>query len=535
MTTLMLFTLLGEVALLLYGIKLAGDGLQKAAGARIRGILSTLTRNRLVAVVVGAVITILLQSSSATSVMLIGFVSSGLLALPQTIGVILGADIGTTVTVQLLSVNIYDYAVIIAGVGVAMMFQGKAEIKSVGQGILGFAFVFMSIGLMSQTVSPLKDNELFRELLLSLNESPFLILLFSAAFTAIVHSSAATIGIALAFSLQGLITLQGAIPLILGANLGTCATALVSSIGATYEARQVAVAHIIFKSLGVLIFYPFMTPLAELVRHSSADVPRQIANAHTFFNLAITVIFLPFAGQMARLIQRLVPEREVEKRFSTRYLDEMVLSSPSLALGQATREALRMADIVQEMLKNSIEVFRKDDLKLAERLEERDDDVDFLDREIKLYLTKLSPESMEETQARRQMLIISFINNMENIGDIVDKNLMELAKKKTAKKLMFSKDGLAEICELHQKIVENLELAVSAFAAGDEELARKLIRHKESVRERERELKQAHLQRLHKGLKESIDTSAIHMDVLTNLKRINSHICDIGYTMVAGK
>ena len=535
MTTLMLFTLLGEVGLLLYGIKLAGDGLQKAAGARIRGILSSLTRNRLVAVVVGAVITILLQSSSATSVMLIGFVSSGLLALPQTIGVILGADIGTTVTVQLLSVNIYDYAVIVAGVGVAMMFHGKAEVKSVGQGILGFAFVFMSIGLMSQTVSPIKHNELFRGILLSLQDSPFLILLLSAAFTAIVHSSAATIGIALAFSLQGLITLEGAIPLILGANIGTCATALVSSIGATFEARQVAVAHIIFKFLGVMIFYPFMAPMAELVSHSATDIPRQIANAHTFFNLAITVIFLPFAGPMAKLIQRLVPETAAAERFSTKYLDERVLSSPSLALGQATREALRMADIVQEMFKNSIEVFKKNDLELAERLEERDDDVDLLDREIKLYLTRLSPESMEETQSGRQILIISFINDMENIGDIIDKNLMELARKKIAKGLSFSKDGLAEICELHQNILENFDLAISTFAAGDDELARKLIRHKAGVREKERELKQAHIQRLQMGLRESIDTSAIHLDILSNLKRINSHICDIAYTMLAGK
>ena len=195
-----------------------------------------------------------------------------------------------------------------------------------------------------------------------------------------------------------------------------------------------------------------------------------------------------------------------------------------------------MADIVQEMFKNSIEVFKKDDLKLAERLEERDDDVDLLDREIKLYLTRLSPESMEETQSRRQILIISFINDLENIGDIIDKNLMELAKKKIAKGLSFSKDGLAEICNLHSEVMENFDLAISAFAGGDEEeLARKLIRHKAGIAEKERELKQAHIQRLHMGLRESIDTSAIHLDVLSNLKRINSHISDIAYTILARK
>ena len=278
-----------------------------------------------------------------------------------------------------------------------------------------------------------------------------------------------------------------------------------------------------------------MGPLAGIVANSATDVPRQIANAHTFFNIAITMIFLPVAGPMAKLIQKLVPGKEIDGRFSTKYLDERVLSSPSLALGQATREAIRMADIVQEMFKNSIEVFKKDDAELAKRLEERDDDVDLLDREIKLYLTRLSQESMEETQSKRQIQIISFINDMENIGDIIDRNLMELAKKKISMGLSFSKDGLNEICHLHQEVLENFDLAISALAGGDEELARKLIRHKAGIGEMERELKQAHIQRLHMGFKESIDTSAIHLDVLTNLKRINSHICNVAYTMLAGK
>lgn len=525
---------MGEIGLLLYGIKIAGEGLQKAAGARIRWILSSLTRNRLVAVAVGAAITVLLQSSSATSVMLIGFVSSGLMVLPETIGVILGADIGTTVTVQLLSLNIYNYAIIVVGLGVAMLFHGRAEVKNAGQGIIGFAFVFMAIGLISETVAPIKDNQLFRELLLSLQDSPFLVLLLSAVFTAIVHSSAATIGIALAFSLQGLITLKGAIPIIFGANIGTCATAVISSVGATLEARQVAAAHIMFKILGVAIFYPFVGQLTRLGTDSAADVPRQIANAHTFFNIAITAIFLPIAGPMAKLIQRFVSEKEAERRFSTKYLDERVLSTPSLALGQATREALRMADIVQDMFKKSIAVFKDGELQEVERLEEKDDDVDLLDREIKLYLTRLSQESMEEAQSKRQIQIISFINDLENIGDIIDKNLMELAKKKIAKGLFFSKDGLKDICDLHREVLENFDLAISAFAGGDEDLARKLIRHKTVIGEMERELKQAHIQRLQMGLKESIDTSAIHLDVLSNFKRINSHICNIAYTMLAG-
>lgn len=524
---------LGGIAILLYGIRLAGEGLQKAAGGRLRSILTSLTRNRYTGIGVGAVITAILQSSSATTVMLVGFVSSGLMRLNQTIGVILGADIGTTATVQLLAFRIYDVAILFVAIGIGIMFLAKrAVIRDIGQGILGFALIFFSIKIMADSITPLKDSEYLRIILLSIGESPLSGILISALITALVQSSAAVIGMALALSLQNLMTLNVAIPIILGANIGTCAAAIITSIGANVEARQVAAAHILFKVLGVSLLYPFIGIFKDLIEYTASDIPRQIANAHTLFNVVIAIMFLPFADPFANLIRKIIPEREGEERFAPKYLDPHVLSTPSLALGQATREALRMSDIVQWMLKESINVFKTNDRDLLYKIEQRDDEIDLLDREIKLYLTRIAQSTLTPSESKKEFELIAFTGNMENIGDIIDKNLMELAKKKITTGVSFSEEGLKEILEFHHRVLENFDISVSAFASRNKDLAQKILRHKVRLGELERDLRQAHINRLHRGLRESIDTSAIHLDLLSNLKRINSHITNISYPIL---
>jgi phosphate:Na+ symporter len=321
-------------------------------------------------------------------------------------------------------------------------------------------------------------------------------------------------------------------PIVLGANIGTCASAIVSSIGAPVDSKRVALAHILFKVLGVIIVLPFLGLFTSLVSLASSDIARQVAYAHTFFNIAIAVLFLPFTGPFTNLVQRLLPQRVEVKRFGPKYLDPMVLATPSLALGQANRETLRLADIVQDMLKSSIDVFKENDRVLLERLEERDNDVDLLDREIKLYLTKLTSENLSDEQAARELEILAFTDNMENIGDVIDKNLMEIAGKKINANVSFSKDGMREIVTLHEKVIDNFEMGVATFASGDVELARRLLDRKIKLAQTEREMREAHIKRLHMGLKESIDTSAIHLDVLTNLKRINSYITNIAYPIL---
>jgi phosphate:Na+ symporter len=533
-TTRLLIILFGGMALLLYGMQHTGEGLQRAAGARLRQILTHMTGNRLTALVTGASVTALIQSSTATTVMLIGFVQAGLLTLHQAMGIILGADIGTTFTVQLLAFKIYDYALLLVGLGFSVIFFAKrGMLRDLGHAALGFGLIFLGLKLMIEGMEPLRQSPVVAQALLAFADSPFLGIGVAAVFSALIHSSAATIGLAIALAGHGLLPLAAAVPLVLGANIGTCATALAATAGSSTEAKRVAVAHVSFKILGAFIVLPFLEPFAALAAASAADPARQIANAHTFFNVGISLLFLPFQQWAARLIVAVVPDREEEEqRFRTRYLDARFADQPALAIGQATREALRMADIVQGMLRDAAPVFRTGSQELLEDVERRDDQVDYLEREIKLYLTRLGRETMSQDLSQREIALLGFIGNLENIGDIIDKNLMELARKKLYQGRRFSEPGEAELMAFHADVSKNLERAIVAFATSDRSLAQEVLEQRGVMRRRERELRQSHLDRLRAGLAESMDTSEIHLDVLTNLKRINSHVTALVYPIV---
>ena len=530
-STFVLVSLLGGGALLLYGIRLVGDGLQRAAGGRLRHLLSTLTGSPLRGLAVGALVTALLQSSSATTVMLVGFASAGVLALRQTIGVILGADVGTTLTVQLLAFNVTSYSLLIVFVGWAASAAGRGTVRYVGQAVLGFGLLFLGMKLLADGMAPLRENDLVRQLMLALSGQPIVLIVFAALFTALVHSSAATIGIALAFASQGLLGLEGAIPIIFGANIGTAATAALASVGASVEATRVAAAHASFKLLGVVLFLTFIPQLASLIAGTAPDAPRQIANAHTVFNVVLALVFLPGARVAADVITRMIPERAAPQ-VGAIYLDPHILDTPALALGQATREVLRMADLVLTSLRQTIEVFRRDNEDLLREVVRRDDQIDRLEEDIKQYLTKLRVQTLNEDQAHRELALLFVITDLEAIGDVIDKNLMELAEKKRRGGHRFSEQGWSEIVGLHAKVVENLELAIAAFAAQDRSLAEKAIRHKANINVLEREYRQTHIGRLHQGLAESIDTSSIHLDVLANLKRVNSLATNVAYAVL---
>ena len=522
---MVLLALFGGTALLLYGIRLSGDSLQRAAGARLRYLLTGLARHRLIAVASGSLVTAIIQSSAATTLMLIGFVSAGLMTFRQTLGIILGADIGTTFTVQLIAFKVTDWSLLLVGLGFVITLIAGRRGKDVGQAILGLGLMFLGLKLILDGVAPLKSNALAVQLLEAVAASPVIAILVAAGFSALVASSAATIGLTLALATQGLIPLHGAVAIVLGANIGTCATALTAAVGATAEAKRVAIAHIAFKLLGAALILPFIGPFTQLVQISAVDPARQVANAHTFFNLGISLLFLPFTGLAARTIETMVPDDPMgDTPFRTRYLDERALDQPSLALGQATREALRMADVVQQMLRDTVEVFRSDNQALLEDVEKRDDQVDFLEREIKLFLARLGREAMGPDLSRKEIGLISFIGNLENIGDIIDKNLMELARKKFYQARRFSEPGWLEILEFHGLVSKNLERAIAAFAANDRALAQEVLDQRPFMRARERDLRESHLGRLRAGLAESIETSEIHLDVLTNLKRISSHV-----------
>jgi phosphate:Na+ symporter len=529
-------SLFGGMLLLLYGIKLLNDGLQNAAGSRIRSLLRSLTSNRLTAVGGGAFITGLIQSSSATSVMLVGFVSAGLMSFRQTLAVILGADIGATLTVQLIAFHVYDYAVLLVGIGLAFtLFAKRMQFRNFGQGVLGFGFVFLSIKIMIEAMTPLQGNELFREVFIALTETPVIGILLSAGVTALIHSSAATMGMALVLAASGLIPLPAAIYIVLGANIGTCATAFLASLRSPAEARRVAWAHLLFKVIGVLLFLPLLAPFAHLVTTTTPDLTRQIANANTLFNVIMALVFLPLIGPFAKLIMKLVPEQEEDKKVGPQYLDEHVLATPALALGQATREALRVSDIVREMLSDVVKVFQTDDPESITAIKNKDNLIDLLDRHIRLYITRLSSSHLTEAQSRRSMAVLEISRNLENIGDIVDRNIMPLALKRISKGITFSPEGLNEIVLFHKRVIDNFDIAVSAFGSNDLVLAEQVLRNKEELSMMERELVQAHLDRLRKGFRESIETSHIHLDMIGNLARINSLITHIIYPIVDEK
>jgi len=528
---LVLFAILGGTALLLYGVRLVGEGLQRAAGTRLRHLLSTLTGNRLKALLVGAGVTAVLQSSSATSVMLVGFASAGLLSLRQTIGVILGADIGTTVTVQLLAFDLLALSPLVVFVGFVLWASARGTISYVGQAILGFGFLFLGMKLVADGTAPLTRSALFGDLLRALTDQPLLLLLIAAVLTGAVRSSAAIIGLALSLATAGALPLVAAIPIIFGANIGTAVTALLAAIGQNAEARRVAAAHAAFKVVGVILFYPFIAPFADLVSRTAPDVPRQIANAHTIFNVVVAALFLPTSDWAAQAFTRLIPERGTTE-VGAIYLNPQTLDTPAVALGQALRETLRMGDVVVQSLKDSVVVLEHNDEALMRRVIARDDVIDRLEEDIKQFLIQLGAHSLTEEQSERETALIFVIANLEEIGDVIEKNLMELAEKKIRGGHTFSGQGWAEISDVFAKVLENLELALSALASQDASIAEKVIRHKTRINLLERELRQKHIQRLHEGLRESIDTSSLHLDLLANLKRANSLAAGIAYAVL---
>jgi phosphate:Na+ symporter len=400
--------------------------------------------------------------------------------------------------------------------------------------VFGFGLVFLGIQLTTKATSPLQHNTLLLQVIEAFGEQPILGIMAGAGLTAIVQSSAVTLGLLLSLAFSGLLTLPVALPVVLGANLGNCVMPVLSAVRAGVEGKRVASAYVILKGSGVAGGLLLLTPFTTLVSWTAASIPHQIANAHTLFNVLLALgalPFLPWGAALARWFVPVPPDISASK-LHVQYLDERALETPSLAFAQATREILRMAEMVQRMLAKVITVFETNDRDVADDISEGDDYVDYLEHHIKLYLTKLSRSALSDEQAARELELIAFTSELETIGDIVDIDMMHLAKKKIRKGMEFSKEGAAEIRGFHARVMENLELSIAAFTSGDVDLARKLLRHKVKIAEMAQDLTEAHIQRLHQGLRESIETSSIHLDLLSNLKRINSQLSNIAHLIL---
>lgn len=544
---MLVFSLFGGLALFLFGMEQMSEGMKKTAGDKMRSILSALTNNRLIGMTVGAFVTMVIQSSSATTVMLVSFVQAQLMTFVQSLGVILGADIGTTITAQLIAFKLTDYALLMIAVGFAIrMFSKKDTGKHIGEVIMGFGILFFGMKLMSDAMKPLRSFAPFIDLLKGL-ENPLLGLLVGAIFTALIQSSSAFTGIIIVLAQQGLLTLDAGIPLLFGANLGTSITAALASIGTTREAKRVALAHTLFKVGGILIFIWWIPTFADFIRNISptsgaiglekmaAETPRQIANAHTVFNVGLAFLFLPFTTLFGKLLLKILPEKEAEKGVVpvTWHLDDSAVGTPAIAIGLAQTEILRMAKISKRMLNAIIYPFisneEKEDeiypqLSLREGIDMREDKIDYLEEKVTEYLFKITREELSADQTSEVHAMMSIVKDMENIGDVVHRDLLPLLDKKYKLKKDFTKKGKKEIVDYHVSVMKQMSRLEEALTEMDFKKAKMILKKEQKYQDVEFEYRMAHIDRVQNEKTKSIITHEIHMDIMDDLKQIHAYL-----------
>jgi len=515
----LLFSLFGGLGVFIFGLNYGSKGLIRAAGAKMRDLLFSLTKNRFMALVVGIIVTVILGSSTASSILLVRFASSSIILLEQALGVLLGINIGTTITVQIIAFKILDYAILIVGIGFFLMHL-YPKLRNIGQAIFGLGLLFFSLRLMSIATANLKYLPDFNSAIASLSNYPILGIIAAAVLAFVLRSSAATIGIVLILSFDSLIQFHQAVPLILGANLGTTFSSLLSAN--TIEGRRVAFGHLLFNAIAIAILFPFIRFIPVVINVIGGDTARQIANLHTLFNVVTAIIFLPLLHPLSKVLKSLVKETARE-RLRLHRLDPTFLSTPAIALGQAAREILYMADIVIKMMEDSICVFQNRDNDLRKRIIAIDDEVDTLEETITPYLTKISEVEMDSTLSGYHSALLNAVNEIEHIGDVVSKNLMSYAKKQIDTGFTFSKEGFTQIEKLQRFCLTTLRTAIDALATRDRRLAEEAALRKELGYKMAKELNELHLDRLRRGLKESLETSTIHVDLVSDLERINFH------------
>ena len=506
----------------------------RAYGGDLRRIIGKALRHRVAAFGAGLGVTGVLQSSTATALITASFAERGLMATAPALAVMLGADVGTSLVVQALSFRLDWLSPLFVLVGVVAFMAGNASRhRDLGRAAIGLGLMLLALHSIVDTTAPLRSSSTLETMLQALGGEPLLALLVAAALTWLAHSSVAIILLIVSLAGAGLVSPALALTFVLGANLGGAVPPVLATWRGEVSARRVTLGNLGFRLVGCLIALPLIGLILPELTAIDADPGRTAANFHTAFNLALAALFLPLVGAVARLVQTVLPDRiAAEDPAAPRYLDPTALSTPPLAIAAAARETLRMGDTLERMLRDTLKVFDTDDRNLAASVSKNDDIVDRLHEAIKLYLTQVSQENMGEAESRRAMEIIAFTTNLEHIGDIIDKNLIELATKKIKNRLRFSAEGSRDIHELYAQVLDNLKLALAVFIGGDVRMARQLLEQKVQFRDREREAADRHLERLRRGRAESIETSSLHLDILRDLKRINSHLTSVAYPLL---
>lgn len=521
--------LLFGVAIFMYGMTEASESLQKLMANRIRDVLGKVSERKFVSLSLGVGLTVLLQSSGAVTSMLVGLGAAGVIGLSEVMGIILGSAIGSTITVQLISFKLTQFGFAIFMISFLVNFLTNTRKVKLATGVgIGFGLLFVGMELMGMGAKAFSSYPIVLQVFKALSDSPTTAILITALFTAFVHSSAVVIGFAMSLASSGVIGLEDCMYWIFGANIGTTGTALMAAMGGNHVSRQVAWANTLFKIGGVLLFVWFTPFLVDLMNWLDDDLSRQIANAHTIFNVAAALIFLPFIGIGARWVERVFPPSKTDKPYQPKFINRDHIERPALAMAQCHREILRMGDVVLGMLHDSIKVFENDDPELVEHIRERDNKVDLLQSEIKTFLVRLGDDDGLNSQIVHN---ISFVSDLESAADVIDKNILESAVKANTLRLNFSDEGWQEIRELHSTVYELGVKAMTCFQLEDYNLAREVIEMKRHIRKKEKQFRHSHYERLNQGLKKSENTSSIHLDLMSDLRRVSglltSHVYEV--------
>ena len=531
-------SLLGGLGLFLYGMNLMGDGLQKSAGSKLKRIIELLTSNVIMGVLVGMVVTMVIQSSSATTVMVVGFVNAGIMSLTQAIGVIMGANIGTTITAQLVSLDVDFLAPVALGIGIVIyMFSNKPKHKNIAEILIGFGILFTGMDFMKEAVKPLAGYQGFTDMLLSFGHHPILGVLMGFAITAIVQSSSASMGMLIALASQGLIPITAALPILYGENIGTCVTSLISSIGASRNARRAAIMHLTFNVLGSMIFMFILSkPIVAIVTAiDPTDAARQIANAHTLFNILNVIVLLPFNKLIVKLALKLVPETKGEQDDDkvVKYIDDRMIETPSIALANIVKETLRMGEKSKESLNAAMDGIVDKSKEKIELSFKREKLINELQKSILNYLLKLSKASLNEDSRETVDALFNTVNDIERIGDHAE-NIAELAKDIVDLEISFSDVGIGELKDMYNKVVSTYTYALEAMRTSNVELACKVIKMEEQVDMMEKSCRANHMNRLNSSSC-SIESGVIYLDIISNLERVSDHAVNIAQQVIAGR
>lgn len=521
------------LGLFLYGIQLMGNGLQKAAGENLKSIIGLLTKNRFIAVFVGILVTGIIQSSSATTVMVVGFVNAGMLTLNQAIGIIMGANVGTTVTAQLISFSLEAYAPIAVAIGMILHITGKGQkARDYADILIGFGILFIGMTYMKSALAPLGELEGFRQLLISFGQTPVLGIIVGFLLTLVLQSSSASIGILVALATEGLLPLSSALPILYGDNIGTCTTALLSSIGASKNAQRAAVMHLTFNVIGTLIFVLILNkPVMHIVEVvNPGAVARQVANAHSIFNLVNVVIQFPFAPLIVKFAEKVIPLKEEVVPAPIIQLDKRILNTPSIALQSAYNECLKMGDLALFSLRNSIDGLLNKDQEALAITGKSEQDINYMEKELLDYLVELSKSDISLDDRAVVDGLFNTVNDIERIGDHAD-NIAELAEEYIQNNISFSEESRLELDAMIQKVYDTVQSALDAMRTGDIEIANRVLKMEDEVDALEKANRMGHIYRLNHNLCNT-DAGIIFLDLISNLERVSDHASNIAEAVI---